>query len=179
MVEANVLYQHAFLTTLQVAGGCGTGRTLWLWTSYRAAEAAAATLERTGGMSGGGPHEAAVYAALCGHVARVLPVCTTWEDAAWAYFRAWLDLSVAMQLEADIDGDQVPLDAVMAALQGVDGVQVQEGMAAAAGAWPLPRCEQHGDGCVQRMCCFEAGERCFGRWVAFFDKLLSMCCTAA
>lgn len=112
---------------------------MWLWTTYRAAEAAAAAMERTGGLSGGGAHEVAVYAALCGHVARVLPVCGSWEDSAWAYFRAWLDLSVAMQLEAEVDGDQVPLDAVMAALQGGDAGAVQEGMTAATGAWPLAR----------------------------------------
>jgi hypothetical protein len=33
-----------------------------------------------------------VFGALAGHVARVLPVCSTWEDEAWAYCRAWLDL---------------------------------------------------------------------------------------
>ncbi len=93
----------------EVVCGSGTHRTLWLWATYQAAEAAAGALERTGGGSGGGAHEAAVYAALCGHVARVLPVCGGWEDVAWAYFRAWLDLSVAMQLEAEQDQDQVCL----------------------------------------------------------------------
>lgn len=123
-----------------MASGCGTGRTLWLWTTYRTAEAAAAALERTGGTCGGGAHEVAVYAALCGHVARVLPVCSSWEDCAWAYFRAWLDLSVAMQLEAEFDCDQVPVDSILDALPEVDGGVVQEGMAAAMGAWPMARC---------------------------------------
>lgn len=37
--------------------------------------------------STGNRWEAAVYGALCGHVARVLPACSSWEDEAWAYCR--------------------------------------------------------------------------------------------
>jgi len=31
--------------------------------------------------------EAALYGSLCGHLSRVLPVCSSWEDEAWAYCR--------------------------------------------------------------------------------------------
>ena len=33
-------------------------------------------------------HERALYAALCGNVANVLPVCESWEDLVWAYFNS-------------------------------------------------------------------------------------------
>lgn len=39
----------------------------------------------------GGRYEAALYGALCGHLPSVLPVCASWEDACWAYCRAWLE----------------------------------------------------------------------------------------
>ena len=38
--------------------------------------------------------QAAIYGALCGHVARVLPVCRGWEDTAWAFVRCWLEIAV-------------------------------------------------------------------------------------
>ena len=38
--------------------------------------------------------QAAVYGALCGHVAKVLPVCRGWEDTAWAFVRCWLEAAV-------------------------------------------------------------------------------------
>ena len=37
--------------------------------------------------------QAAVYGALCGHVAQVLPVCRGWEDTAWAFLRCWLEVA--------------------------------------------------------------------------------------
>ena len=37
--------------------------------------------------------QAAIYGALCGHVARVLPVCRGWEDTAWAFVRCWLEVA--------------------------------------------------------------------------------------
>jgi hypothetical protein len=37
--------------------------------------------------AGGNKWEAAVYAAQCGHIKRMLPVCNSWEDEAWAYCR--------------------------------------------------------------------------------------------
>ena len=32
-------------------------------------------------------HERAVYAALSGNLKAVLPVCTSWMDYVWAYFK--------------------------------------------------------------------------------------------
>ncbi len=64
----------------QVEGGRGAGTRLWKWACYRAAEAAASAAHAN-------KHEAALYGAMCGHVARVLPVCGGWEDECWAYCR--------------------------------------------------------------------------------------------
>ncbi|EFN51202.1 hypothetical protein CHLNCDRAFT_141164 [Chlorella variabilis] len=74
----------------EVEGGEGTLRALWRWACFQAAERAGASAE----ASGGGLHEAAVYAALSCHLARLLPVCASWEDCCWAYLRCWLDAAV-------------------------------------------------------------------------------------
>ncbi|KAI8477109.1 MAG: 107-domain-containing protein [Monoraphidium minutum] len=68
----------------EVEGGRGAGRALWRWACAAVADAAASATP-------GNRWEAAVFGALAGHVARVLPVCAGWEDEAWAYCRAWLD----------------------------------------------------------------------------------------
>eukprot|EP00873_Tetraselmis_striata_P004466 jgi/Tetstr1/424730/TSEL_015248.t1 len=80
--------------------GLGDVHSLLRWSAYQASEQAAKAVEATGGGAGGGDYEAAVYAALCGHVSRMLKVCKTWEDACWAYFRSFLDVSVDGQLSA-------------------------------------------------------------------------------
>jgi hypothetical protein len=97
----------------EVDGGVVAGRALWKWACVSAADAAAeaASLSSAaagGGASGsGGPvggnsgrrFEAALYGALGGHVARMLPVCAgSWEDECWAYCRAWLDLAADAEL---------------------------------------------------------------------------------
>eukprot|EP00775_Hariotina_reticulata_P011330 gene11330-11480_t len=69
----------------QVEGGAAAARVTWKWACYAAAEAAA-------NATPGNRWEAAVYGSLCGHLSRVLPVCSSWEDEAWAYCRAWLEL---------------------------------------------------------------------------------------
>ena len=38
--------------------------------------------------------QAALYASMCGHVGRILPVCRGWEDTTWAFLRSWLDAAV-------------------------------------------------------------------------------------
>jgi hypothetical protein len=68
-----------------VEGGRGAGRALWRWTCAAAADAAASAAPAN-------RWEAALFGALASHVPRVLPVCGGWEDEAWAYCRAWLDL---------------------------------------------------------------------------------------
>lgn len=39
-------------------------------------------------------YERAVYASLSGNLAKMLPVCESWEDCLWAYFRASIDLQM-------------------------------------------------------------------------------------
>ncbi len=43
--------------------------------------------------------ERALYGALCGYLPAVLPVCTTWEDALWAYARCNVEARVTAQLQ--------------------------------------------------------------------------------
>lgn len=74
--------------------GHGAGRALWRWACVAAADAAAAATP-------GNKWEAALFGALAGHVARVLPVCSGWEDEAWAYCRAWLDLGADERVAAE------------------------------------------------------------------------------
>lgn len=71
--------------------GAGTLRALWRWSLRRAA------LSGEHGAAGAGMapagarrYEPAVFGALSGGVSSMLPVCSTWEDLAWAYCRwAW------------------------------------------------------------------------------------------
>lgn len=134
----------------EVEGGAGLGRALWRWACYQAAERAGAAAE----ASGGGAHEAAVYGALACHVARVLPACASWEDAAWAYLRCWLEAAVdsALAQQAAAEGTPAAVadgllaaDALAAAAgDGGDGAggTVQEGLAVVRGGWPIARWAQ-------------------------------------
>jgi hypothetical protein len=64
--------QQRTALAVEAEDGCGDLHSLLKWTAFQAAEQAAVATEGTGGGSGGGEYEAAVYAALCGHVARML-----------------------------------------------------------------------------------------------------------
>lgn len=86
--------QLAESLAIEVEGGTGVLRALWKWSCYQAAE----KIADAAGATGGGLYEAAVYAALAGHLPRVLPVCTSWEDRAWAHLRCWLDCAVDRRL---------------------------------------------------------------------------------
>jgi hypothetical protein len=69
---------------------------------------------------------------LGGAIVRALPVCSSWEDAAWARLRCWLEAEVDSRVgvEAAASGAGVPAAALLAALPaGADGVAVR-------GAWP-------------------------------------------
>lgn len=68
-----------------------------------------------------GRHEAALYAALAGHVHKVLPVCQTRADVLWAYTRSWLETQVDKQL-AENQEDQDNADLRAALRVGVDAV---------------------------------------------------------
>ena len=57
----------------------------------QAAEQAAATGRKLGT---GKVHEAAVFAALAGHLPLMQGACGGWQDACWAASRAWLEHAV-------------------------------------------------------------------------------------
>lgn len=42
--------------------------------------------------------ERAIYAALSGNLKQLLPVCETWEDTVWAYFRVMVDTLVEQEI---------------------------------------------------------------------------------
>jgi hypothetical protein len=140
------LAADATFHTPQVESGSGLLRALWRWSCFQLAERAGGAAE----ASGGGLHEAAVYAALSSHVARVLPVCGTWEDCCWAYLRCWLDAAV----DAGLAAQQQDVETVAAATEGLlaadalaaaagDGGSssggMQEGLAVMRGGWPISR----------------------------------------
>ena len=60
----------------------------WHW---QAAEQAAATGRSLGS---GKVFEAAMFAALAGHLPLMQGACSGWQDACWAAARAWLEASV-------------------------------------------------------------------------------------
>lgn len=43
-------------------------------------------------------YEKAMYAALSGHLAQLLPACATWDDCVWAYFKVLVDLRVEQEI---------------------------------------------------------------------------------
>ncbi|GAA6057632.1 hypothetical protein JCM3770_005005 [Rhodotorula araucariae] len=50
------------------------------------------------------PYERALYGALSGDVASVLPVCATWEDVVWAHSNALLEAHVEAGLASSLSG---------------------------------------------------------------------------
>ncbi|KAJ8402438.1 hypothetical protein AAFF_G00369270 [Aldrovandia affinis] len=45
-------------------------------------------------------YERAIYAALSGNLKRLLPVCESWEDSVWAYFRVMVDTMVEQEVRS-------------------------------------------------------------------------------
>uniref|UniRef100_A0A8C9WG84 Nuclear pore complex protein n=1 Tax=Scleropages formosus TaxID=113540 RepID=A0A8C9WG84_SCLFO len=45
-------------------------------------------------------YERAIYATLSGNLKQLLPVCETWEDTVWAYFRVLVDTLVEQELRS-------------------------------------------------------------------------------
>uniref|UniRef100_W5NH37 Nuclear pore complex protein n=1 Tax=Lepisosteus oculatus TaxID=7918 RepID=W5NH37_LEPOC len=45
-------------------------------------------------------YERAIYAALSGNLKQLLPVCETWEDMVWAYFRVMVDTLVEQEIRS-------------------------------------------------------------------------------
>ncbi|KFO70099.1 Nuclear pore complex protein Nup107, partial [Cuculus canorus] len=47
-------------------------------------------------------YERAIYAALSGNLKQLLPVCDTWEDTVWAYFRVMVDTLVEQEIRTSL-----------------------------------------------------------------------------
>ncbi|KAG6669049.1 nuclear pore complex protein NUP107 [Carya illinoinensis] len=78
------------LQAIELESGPGHQWRLWKWASYCASEKIA--------EQDGGKFEAAVYAAQCGNLKRMLPICTDWESACWAMAKSCLDVQVDLEL---------------------------------------------------------------------------------
>ncbi|KAJ8008866.1 hypothetical protein DPEC_G00082890 [Dallia pectoralis] len=55
-------------------------------------------------------YERAIYAVLSGNLKRVLPVCESWEDSVWAYFRVLVDSLVEQEVIRSSGMDSEELD---------------------------------------------------------------------
>ncbi|GLU14214.1 hypothetical protein SLE2022_307970 [Rubroshorea leprosula] len=82
--------KNRMLQAVELESGIGHQWRLWKWASYCASEKIA---ERDGGK-----YEAAVYAAQCSNLKRMLPICSDWEAACWAMAKSWLDIQVDLEL---------------------------------------------------------------------------------
>lgn len=84
-------------------------------------------------------YERAIYASLSGNLKQLLPVCDTWEDTVWAYFRVMVDSLVEQEIRASVmtlDGtEELPreyteanwtLEKVFEELQATDKKRVLE-----------------------------------------------------
>ncbi|KAJ1401092.1 Nuclear pore protein [Sesbania bispinosa] len=106
------------LQAVEFESGIGHQWHLWKWASYCASEKIAEL---------GGKYEAAVYAAQCSNLKRMLPLCTDWEgeqwvfwktldlvrnnageqwvvSACWAMARSWLDVQVDLEVTRSLPG---------------------------------------------------------------------------
>ncbi|XP_077325299.1 nuclear pore complex protein Nup107 [Lithobates pipiens] len=84
-------------------------------------------------------YERAIYATFSGNLKQLLPVCETWEDTVWAYFRVMVDSLVEQEIRASLisssEEDELPreyleahwtLDIVFEELQATDKKRVLE-----------------------------------------------------
>ncbi|GAV61419.1 Nup84_Nup100 domain-containing protein [Cephalotus follicularis] len=78
------------LQAIELESGIGHQWCLWKWASFCASEKIA--------EQDSGKFETAVYAAQCGNLKRMLPICTDWESACWAMAKSWLDVQVDLEL---------------------------------------------------------------------------------
>lgn len=103
---------------------------LWKWASYCASEKIA--------EQDAGKYEAAVYAAQCSNLRRMLPICTDWESACWAIAKSWLDFQVDLVL-APLQPER--LDQIKSIVDAIDGSPAHgEGAvqpSSGPGTWPL------------------------------------------
>ncbi|PIN21264.1 hypothetical protein CDL12_06054 [Handroanthus impetiginosus] len=82
--------KNRVLQAIELESGIGHQWRLWKWATYCASEKIA--------VQDGGKYEAAVYAAQCSNLKRLLPVCTDWESACWAMAKSWLDVQVDIEI---------------------------------------------------------------------------------
>lgn len=78
------------LQAIELESGLGYQRRLWKWSCYCASEKIS--------EQDAGRYEAAIFAAQCSNLKRLLPVCTDWESACWALVKSWLDIQVDLEL---------------------------------------------------------------------------------
>lgn len=84
-------------------------------------------------------YERAIYAALSGNLKQLLPVCDTWEDTVWAYFRVMVDSLVEQEIRTSVilleDTEELPreyletnwtLEKIFEELQATDKKRVLE-----------------------------------------------------
>ncbi|KAL5698662.1 hypothetical protein ACHQM5_029668 [Ranunculus cassubicifolius] len=78
------------LQAIELESGFGRQWCLWKWASYCASEKIAEL--------DAGKYEAAIYAAQCSNLKRLLPICTDWESACWAIAKSWLNVQIDLEL---------------------------------------------------------------------------------
>ena len=107
--------------------------------------AEAAAEDFSGSSELAGQFEAALHAALCGHLQKILPVCQTRADVLWAYTRSWLELQLDSMLNHNqetglTDGLRAGLDAAHAVKRSNPEQPVRIVMDDLANFWPPTRC---------------------------------------
>ncbi|KAH6554906.1 hypothetical protein KP509_1Z298100 [Ceratopteris richardii] len=99
--------KNMVLQAVELESGISHQRRLWKWACFSASE-------KISGNSTESRYDAAIYAAQCGNIRRILPVCRDWESACWALVKSWLEVQVDMELarihppkdeELNIDGE--------------------------------------------------------------------------
>ncbi|KAF7814004.1 nuclear pore complex protein NUP107 [Senna tora] len=101
------------LQAIELESGIGHQWQLWKWASYCASEKIAEL---------GGKYEAAVYAAQCSNLKRMLPLCTDWESACWAMAKSWLDVQVDLEVTRSRTGGEDQLKTFGDIIDGSSGL---------------------------------------------------------
>lgn len=101
------------LQAVELESGIGHQWRLWRWASYCASEKIA--------EQDGGKYEAAVFAAQCSNLKRMLPVCSDWEAACWAMAKSWLDIQVDLELARSQPGRMEQLKNYKESVDGSPG----------------------------------------------------------
>lgn len=71
---------------------------------WRSREMRYADLMRNELQPGVDPYERALYGAISGDTASILPVCTSWEDHVWVHVNALLEASIEANLSSSSEG---------------------------------------------------------------------------